>query len=87
LGTVTDANPVTDPSHLSGIMEDTFGTVGAILQTLNQLLDATTVDELPPSDVENALNIEYDSNIDGDIANSPEEAYTRNILKVNLITH
>ena len=52
------------------------------LQSLNQILQAESLDDLPPTDVANADNFMYDTDIDSDIPDNAEEAYERNILKI-----
>ena len=52
------------------------------MQSLNQILQAESLDDLPPTDVANADNFMYDTDIDSDIPDNAEEAYERNILKI-----
>ena len=52
------------------------------LQSLNQILRAGSLDDLPPTDVANAESFEYDTDIDSDIPDNKEMAYEQNILKI-----
>ena len=52
------------------------------LQSLNQILQAGSLDDLPPTDVANADNFLYDTDIDGEIPDNPDVAKERNILKI-----
>ena len=52
------------------------------LQSLNQILQAESLDDLPPTDVANADSFQYDTDIDSDIPDNKEVAYERNIMKI-----
>ena len=52
------------------------------MQSLNLILQAESLDDLPPTDVANAESFLYDTDIDSDIPDNPDVAKEQNILKI-----
>lgn len=46
---------------------------------------ADDLNSLPPSDLENAINMDYDTKIDGDIPDSADQALRENVLRLTKI--
>ncbi len=53
-----------------------------LAQSINKIITAVDYDDLPPSDIRDALDLQYDTDIDGDIPIDPSEAFKQNALKL-----
>lgn len=87
---ITSRNPVTDPNELKSFITDSTASVASIVTNLNSIVYASDLKDIPPSDVENALDMPYDTDIGegdagGEIPADPEKAMRLNVMKLTKI--